>query len=67
MTKQEFINELIGLVNIINMNKDMFKEEYDKELIVAIRHIIKKVLDNRGGGCLNESEEVHKYRQEYME
>lgn len=63
MTKQEYINELIGIVNIINMNKDKFKEDYDKELIVAVKHIIRKVNDNRGGGCLGESEEVHKHRQ----
>lgn len=67
MNKQEFINELIGLTNVINMNKDMFKEEYDKELIIAIRHIIKKINDNRGGGCLGENEEVHKHRQIPME
>lgn len=67
MNSQEFINELIGLTNIINMNKDMFKEDYDKELIVAVKHIIKKINDNRGGGCLNENEEVHKHRQRPME
>ena len=51
MNKQEVINELLGLINVIKMNSDMFKEEYDKTLITSILYTIKKIkLDKVGNG-----------------
>lgn len=49
MNKQEVINELIGLINVIKMNRDLFKENYDEDLIVAINHTIKKLKLNKAG------------------
>lgn len=49
MNRQEVINELIGLINVINMNKDKFIDGYDGDLKVAINHTIKKIQNGQAG------------------